>query len=249
MNEATQLADDNITDSNTAAENNEPAEKVEEFEISLDTPDSTRKNNPMVNRIIGQRDKARDENAELRQKVQELEAKFSKPEPKPLPKLVDFSTDEEYERAIQNHYAQNALNSQPKINPIEEFQKQQNLNNRLDKHYQKATALAEKFPEYSKAEEAATQILGDAIAQEVATRTTNSAELMLYLGSNPHEAQRFKNLANNDPVQAGIELGRLDAKVKVQSKVKQPTPEPDEILESKAGIQKNQRGPEGATFE
>lgn len=243
------MTDENLADNTDSTAEGE-TQTAEEFEIKLDTPDDASNKNPMISRIIGQRNKARDENEELRRKVQELESKITKPkESKPLPKLTDFSTDEEYERAVQNHYAKMNLNNQPKIDPLKEFQRQQSLTQGLDEHYRKASELAAKFPEYSKAEEAAAQTLGDELAQEIATRATNSAELMLYLGSNPNEAQRFKNLANNDPVQAGIELGRLDALVKVQSKTKKQLPEPDEPLESRAALKHEKRGPKGATFE
>lgn len=240
-----------IEDTETQVDSESIQDQQEEFEIKLDSPsDDDRRKNPMVTRIIGQRNKARDENAELKQKIAELESKLTKPaQATAAPKWADFDNDEAYEKAVQDHIAQKLMKTQPKIDPVQQYQQTQRLEKGLEKHYSRANELAAKFPQYSVAEEAANTILGPELSQEIALRASNSPELMLYLGTNPSEASRFKNLAESDPVQAGIELGRLDALVKIQSKTKQSTPEPDEVLQSKAGIKKNQRGPEGATFE
>ena len=240
-----------IEDTDSDANPESIQDQAQEFEIKLDSPsDDDRRKNPMVTRIIGQRNKARDENAELKQKVAELEAKMAKPQPNAAPKWADYDSDEAYEKAVRDHIAQNMLKQQPKIDPVQQFQQSQRLEQGLQKHYTRADELAAKFPEYSVAEEAARTILGENLAQEVALRASNSAELMLFLGTNPSEANRFKSLAETDPVQAGIELGRLDARVKIQSKTKEPTPEPDEVLQSRTGtIQKIDQGLEGATFE
>jgi len=233
-------------------EDQAPAEDIqqerEEFEIKLDTPNDDRNKSPMIQRIIGQRNKARDQNEELKAKIERLEKQLTPQPQKEPPKLSEFSSETDYQEAMKRFYAEEIPGQRQASDPLKEYQRQQSLNSGLDKHYRKAAELAAKFPEYSAAEQAAAQTLGDELSQEVAIRAKNSAELMLFFGSNPAEAQRFKSLAEQDPVGAALELGRLDALVKIQSKTKSTLPEPDQPLGSTSGIIQKERGPEGATF-
>jgi hypothetical protein len=229
---------------NTDLENNDLKQDQEgqeegqgnpEFEINLgDSPSQQpRKGNPVVQRVIGQRDKAREEATAykseietLRQKVSQLEGSNS------TPSYEDFDTEEDYRQAVINWNAQNSSVA-PKQNTGDQFQRflaQQAEEKAVSNHYSRAESLAEKFPDYSVSEQSAKDILGDQLSLEVARLSDRSAELMLYFGRNPQEAQRFKNLASRDGTKAAIELGRMEAQLNIQQK-NSTLPEPDEPLE------------------
>lgn len=222
-------------DQNVDQDGQQEGAGAEEFEITLgDSPSQesrTKKGNPMVARIIGQRDTARDEVAQLKSEIALLKANQTRsPSKSAAPKWDDYGSDDEYQQAVLSW----AQSQQPKSNPmdqIQQYQRQQQFSQRVDGHYQRAQTLAEKFPEYSQAEQAAVEVLGQELASDIAARAKNSAELFLYFGKNSAKASEFKRLADTDPVEAALELGRLDASLKVQARQKAPLPEPDEPLD------------------
>lgn len=220
-------------DQNVDQDGKQDETEAEEFEITLgDSPsqDSRKKGNPMVARIIGQRDSARDEVAQLKSEIALLKANKSATPSTKEPSWDDYGSDEEYRQAVLK-WAQSQQKQPNPIDQIQQFQRQQQFSQRVDGHYQRAQSLAEKFPEYSQAEQAAVEVLGQELASDIAARAKNSAELLLYFGKNSAKAREFKHLADTDPVEAALELGRLDASLKVQARAKAPLPDPDEPLD------------------
>lgn len=237
-----------VVDQAAEQEAQKQEQSTEGFEISLGGSPSSEadkpKGNPMVTRIIGQRDKARDENADLKSQVsqltQEIEVlKQTKQTPNEAPKYSDFLDEREYQQAVVEWAnASKAKPKQQEANPLDvftQFQKQQEATTALNSHYQRAEQLAEKFPDYSQAETVATGILGDALSQEIASLSDKSAELMLYFGRNPEQAKQFKHLADTDGRKAAIEIGRLESKLNIQPKSQSPKTEPDEALTGGGG--------------
>lgn len=232
-----------VNNQNSSQEGEGEGNSTPAFEIKLGgspSQDKPRRGNPVVERVIGQRNKAREdveryqrENEQLRQQVSEL----SKPQQQPAnlaPKYDSYQSDEEYQEATvkwAQSVAQAAtVDAQPK--PADQFQQflaHQKKEDAINRHYSKAESLAQKFPDYSVAERAANETLGDQLSQEIIRMSDKSPEIMLYFGRNPSEAQRFKHLASSDGTQAAIELGRLEAKLNIEP-VTVDTPDPDEPL-------------------
>lgn len=197
-----------------------------------------------MTRLIGQR-------AELREKVSEKDTEIAqlRAENELLkqsdnkgasgaPKWEDFQDEDEYRAAVAKWSSRNNDQSSATRDPaavFNQFRQQEQFDRKVQDHYQKAEALAEKFPDYSQAEEAAIQALGQGLVNDITQHSDKSAELMLYFGRNPHEAQRFKTLSASNPVGASIELGRLEARLNVQPKQSSQAPEPDEPLDGGSG--------------
>lgn len=242
MTDQAAVTESKPVDQATEQEGQQQGQEAEEFEITIgDSPsqEDRKPKNPMVSRIIGQRDKARDESAgkdrvidQLKQEIELLKRGHSNsPQPSGgAPKWEDYDDDAKYQQAVLSW----AQRHTPNVNPMEQiqqYQRQQQVSQKLDSHYQRAQTLAEKFPEYSQAEQAAVEVLGHDLATEITARTKNSAELMLFFGKNSAKAREFKDLAERDPVEAALELGRLDASLKIQARTKAPLPDPDEPLD------------------
>ena len=230
---------------NTELETNEVEQEaqqepeVEGYEIDLgDSPshDSPKSGNPVVRRLVGQRNKLREENAAQNEEIEQLRAelKVRNSMQSEAPKFEDFDDDREYQAAVKK-WALGQNQAPDPSSMFSQYEQQQRRASRIDTHYQKAEELAQKFPDYSKAEEAAVQVLGNNVVEEIALLSDRSAEIMLYFGSNPHEAQKFKNLLDTDNRKATMELGRLEAKLNIKPRVKTPPPEPDEPLEGGGG--------------
>ena len=238
-------------DSNAEQEGQQQEQEAEEFEITTgDSPSqdaAKSKGNPVIARLITQREKAREEsnekdseNQQLRQQLEQMQAELNVIKSTKLneaPKWSDYDSDEAYQSAVVE-WAQSKNKPQPQANPIEmltQFQRQQSLDSAINGHYQRAEKLAEQFPDYSAAEEVAIQSLGKALVQDIAAKSEKSAEIMLFFGRNPDRAAQFKHLADTDGTRAAIELGRLEASLTIKPKTKTPPPEPDEALEGGGG--------------
>lgn len=210
-----------------------------EYEINLgDSPSQDKpKSSPVVRRLVGQREKLREEVTEKDSVIQQLQAENEvlKKTHKAEPQFDDFDTDDEYRQAVREW----AGSSQPKPSDPREifsqYQQEQQKAESINNHYKRAEDLAAKFPDYSVAEEAAIQNLGSALVESITTVSDRSAEVLLYFGRNPEEAQRFKALASQNSIKATLELGRLETKLNIQARQKTPPPEPDEAIEGSGG--------------
>lgn len=239
---------------NTELETNaEPTEQeaqpneaeANEFEINLgDSPSQDRKHgNPVVTRLIGQRSELREkvsnqdtEIAQLRAENELLKQSRKGPSEK-TPKWEDFNSEDDYRESVQEWSGKEQQSPQASdpTAVYNQFRQQEQFQQRVQAHYQKAEELAEKFPDYSQAEEAAIQSLGQGLVQSITQHSHKSAELMLYFGRNPQEAQRFKGLSASDPVGASIELGRLETRLNIQPKQSRPAIATDEPLDGGGG--------------
>lgn len=97
------------------------------------------------------------------------------------------------------------------------------------KHYEAAADLGAK--DYAEVEDAAIDILGKEIVNQLIKASDSSHLILYYLGKNPDEAEEIAELVKTDPVKATLQLGRLEAELKVKPKANdEPTPDPDEEL-------------------
>lgn len=245
MGNEAESTESEVNNNNQGQEGQGEGNSTPEFEIKLgDSPsqDQSQRGNPLVRRIIGQRNQARgeaenyrSENERLRRENEEL--KTQKTSPSSAPKYSDFGSDEEYQQATVEWARGVQKPAEQKSNPADHFQQfiaHQKGEEAINNHYSKAESLAQKFPDYSVAERAANEVLGDALSQEIIRMSDKSPEIMLFFGRNPTEAQKFKHLASSNGTQAAIELGRLEAKLNIEPIVKD-TPEPDEPLTGGSG--------------
>ena len=240
----TDLKDD---DKNQGQEGQEDNQNQPEFEIRLgDSPSQSQKGNPLkhqLTRVIGQRDRSREELEVSEGKNQHLEGEIEslRKEVEQLKggnqslSMSDFDDEEQFRQAvIKDHESKKpTIQAQPE-NQFQRFLAKQAEEKAINDHYSRAESLAEKFPDYSVAEKAANDILGGRLSKEVARLSNRSAELMYWFGSNQSEAHRFKDLADRDPIKATIELGRMEAQLNIQQK-NSTLPDPDEPLAGGGG--------------
>lgn len=100
----------------------------------------------------------------------------------------------------------------------------------ISKHYENAGKLGAN--DFDQTEDAAVEILGDALAKEIIARTGDkSAAIMYYLGKNEAKAFELKDALENDPTEATMLVGELRANVKVQRKRKSQAPDPETKVE------------------
>lgn len=234
-----ELAENTEQETNEVEQEAQQESEVEGYEINLgDSPsrDSPKSGNPVVRRLVGQRDKLREQNAEKDAEIEQLRAELNvrntmTPE---APKYEDYGNDAEYQKAVKDWALGQRSKPQDPAEFFTQYEKQKRQNDRINNHYQKAEKLASQFPDYSEAEEAAIQVLGPKVVEEIAGLSDRSPEIMLYFGRNPTEAQKFKTLLDSNSLKATMELGRLEAKLNIQPRVKTPPPEPDEPLDGGA---------------
>lgn len=88
-------------------------------------------------------------------------------------------------------------------------QQDQEFNASVDSHYERAEKLG--LPDYEQAEVNALASLGSQIIEGITAKISNSEQLIYMLGTDTKEALRLKALFAKDPAAATIEIGRLSA--------------------------------------
>tara|TARA_R110000782_G_C14819205_1_gene413830 strand:+ start:31564 stop:32529 length:966 start_codon:yes stop_codon:yes gene_type:complete len=105
-------------------------------------------------------------------------------------------------------------------------------------HYQNALKLGAK--DYNEVEDAAIEILGQDVTNQLISNFDDSPTMLYYLGKNPAEAERLSNLIKTNPIKGVAEIGRLQVELKVKPKKTTDAPEPDEeIIGGKASSSEN----------
>lgn len=156
--------------------------------------------------------------------IQRLKTPAVKPEPtmKSKPTLEDFDFDtDKYEAAVIQWHEQkrqaDALQEQAKR--IEEAQKQ-NWAQRLENY--KTTRNALKLDDYDQAEDNVQQNL-NVVQQGIIVQGADNPALVVYaLGKDPEKAKEFAKIT--DPVKFAIAIGKLESKLKVESRKPPPPP-------------------------
>lgn len=112
------------------------------------------------------------------------------------------------------------------------------------KHYERAEKMGAK--DYEATEDAALAVLGNEVANEVIKNFDDSQVILYYLGKNPAEAERIKNLLDTNPIRGVAEVGRLSSELKVKPKTKL-APTPDDAI--KGDVSPSAKKGKGTTFE
>jgi hypothetical protein len=91
----------------------------------------------------------------------------------------------------------------------------------LEAHYDRVDKIG--LRDYDAAEEKAKGILGKDLTEDIAVNAEDSHAVLYFLGKNPEEAERLREIFDENPAKGTYALGKLAAGLKVQQKPK-PTP-------------------------
>lgn len=192
-----------------------------------------------INKITAEKYAAKREADELKRKLQELES--APKEKAKQPELADFDFDEDAHRAALIEYqVQQAISKQ---------ETKQSAASEAARAEQQQQAFNARVNELGKADfwEVANAV--PTLAPEVVNTLMDAEEgagMIYHLGTHLDVADR---LANMNPNQALIELGRISASLNQKPPVKlSAAPEPIEPINSGGSLTK-ERGPDGAIYE
>lgn len=113
------------------------------------------------------------------------------------------------------------------------------------RHYEQADAL--KIDDFEETEDKAIDIIGRETVNQVIGASDKSHLILYYFGKNPRKAESFADLVATAPVQAAIEIGRLEEKLKVKPRTQTQQVDPDEEIQG-GSASSGKRGPPGATY-
>lgn len=213
-----------------------------------------------INKLNSRVDAAHEETEQERRKREMLEEenrllKLKLTGTQKAPKPEDFDTDEEYDVANRK-YQEGKMEAAVKAEAERLFQAQQQQSTqvaqrmqaeqRLTEHYQRAEQL--KLKDYEQAEDTAIEVLGRDTAKHIMASTDKSHLVMYHLGKNPVKAEQIANMVRTNPIQALIEVGKIEARLQVKPR-KSNAPEPVQDLPGGTAAKKTEYGPDGATYE
>lgn len=94
------------------------------------------------------------------------------------------------------------------------------------------SSIALDTADYDETEDAVIEILGQENVDHVINSTPDAHLVLYYMGKNPHEAEKIRDLIETDPLKAAVHIGRLEAAAKGSPIAKaKPTPDPDNEIE------------------
>ena len=127
---------------------------------------------------------------------------------------------DEYTQALIDQKVEQAVlkASQTTEQNIGQEQQQKALLSKQVKHYERADKIGAK--DYSDTEDIALGIFGNHYSNQIIENFDDSHIIMYYLGKNPEEARKFKNLIENSPVKGVAAIGKLSAELKLKPKQK-----------------------------
>lgn len=152
----------------------------------------------------------------------------------PRPRPEDFASDEDFNRAYEQWDSARSVLVARRIAAQEREQlqqqeqqqaQQQETESKLRKHFERADEA--NYPGYEDAEDAAIEVLGRNVAQQIMINAPDSAKTMLILGKSPEKARQFKELIERNPVKGLMQLGEFVGKTTINRK-HSDAPEPDE---------------------
>ena len=187
-------------------------------------------------------------------KLLRLQAQQSKPQKRPVEE--DFDSIPEYEKALSD-YDNARITEEVKKQTSQVIQATQTqtaqtqtsaaLDKQVDEHYKRSAEL--KVPDYEATETVAVDILGDEISRQIVANSKASQLVMYHLGKNPGKAQELKALIETNPMSGVMEIGRLEASLKIKPK-NSNAPDPEGKLPSGKAKGSGEDGLlAGATFE
>lgn len=269
-------SDDDVTEEVTeVAEETQEVETAsssaddEEIEIAVDgeeepTSKPVRKNGfaKRIGRATRQRDEARDEAEQERQRRIALEQELAllrNTKTVKAPDPEDFDTTAEYfaekarydEERIATLAAEQAQKQAQRIleqNQSQTTQSEQIRQFEAQSKAHDARAAALKVKDYDEVEDEAINVLGDDLSRTIVNTVSNSEVLMYYLGKNLDKAEELRRLTQSDPVKCVLEMGRLAGTLQVRPKNK-PAPNPETTVEGGMGTKVEGEHIQGARFE
>lgn len=210
-----------------------PASNVEQDDI--DIPDDA----PNWAKQLRQRQKelAR-ENRQLKSQQQQSAVQYE-PEVfnEPFPDLEDDDVgfdSEKLKAKVLNWTEKKAKFESSQSSKKAEFEQMQTrYNERLTDYQSKKVTLQKQFNDYDKAEAAVISEVPQTVQNAILLYADDPSLIVLAAGRNKDVRDKLVKL-QNDPVALGVEIGRLNSKVKVSSKPK-PTIEPSPQVKAPAG--------------
>lgn len=209
----------------------DPGVLDEEVEIVLEgdspSPNGERKQGSGVRRLIKRIDRAKSENEALRAENELLRRNASgqgNAEDRPLkrPTMESCGHDEdEFNRQLDAYEEQRDKRflSQVQSSVTQHVQPANNGPSPIDKHYERAEKL--NVSDFNEAQDAAIEVMGQAVVSQIAENFSKSEYLIYYLGKNPVKAQEIQRLAASNPIAAAAELGVLQNKLSLKPKTRQ----------------------------
>lgn len=208
---------------------------------SANNEESPSSNTPfVVKRLVGQRDKLREQNGSLNSENDDLAKEIArlkqenealknqgKPSARNLPPVPgDFESDDEFRIAQQEYTARVAQQTVNQHLQNQQKEKQQSaFDSRVNDHYDRVEKSG--LSDYEQAELNALNELGQEFLDGVVENSDNSEQILYMLGSNPEEMKRIKTLLHTNPVKATMEIGRLSV---VAGNYSKENPVPETVL-------------------
>ncbi len=152
----------------------------------------------------------------------------------PRPRPEQFGSDDEFEKAFEQWNQAKlvliardvaAQERQRVINEQRQADIQQKAEGNLRKHFERADEA--NYPGYEEAEDAAIDVLGKQVAQQIMINAPDSVKTMLILGNAPEQARYYRELIERNPVKGLMELGEFVGKAAINRK-HSDAPDPDE---------------------
>ena len=165
------------------------------------------------------------------------------------PDPLDFDNgarDPKYIAALDEYTDKRIRAGLAKHVPTPEKKTDRDLVAKQTQHYEAADKL--NISDYEDVEGVAVGILGKETVNQLISQASNSPVILYHLGKNPAKAERIADLVKSNPVRAVMELGALEAKLKVTKVKRNQAPNPDDELEGASSPSKGKRGPKGATY-
>jgi len=189
----------------------------------------------LSNKIEAQADKANEATEKLRQSEElnkTLQLRIDQIDELKAPNPDDFGDTAAFTVA-QNEYTQSQIVSEVKKATANTLAVQNNTpakgNEWLKTHYDAADKLG--AGDYLEVEDQAIDIIGTEAASFIIEASDQAHVILYYLGKNPKEAENIAYLAKTNPGKATLQIGRLEAELKVKPKaINEPTPDPDDEL-------------------
>lgn len=268
------IVEDQVTeeqeDQEEASEGSEGTEEAEnegeETEIVLEGDDGSQPDqsnlgirkriNKLNAKVSDANDVASNASAELENERQKnkllqlaLEQKQETATPSGPPDPLDFdggASDTKYVEALNGYISGLVREETAKHIPEPEPQTDRDLEVKQKQHYEAADKL--NISDYEAVEDVAVGILGKETVNHLIKQTSNSPVILYYLGKNPEKAERIAELVKANPIKGVMELGALEARLKVTKVKRNQAPNPDDVLEGALSPSKGKRGPAGATY-
>lgn len=159
----------------------------------------------------------------------------------------DGARDTKYVTALNEYTDERVRTQMAKHVPTPEPQTDRDLVAKQTQHYEAADKL--NISDYEDVEDVAVGILGKETVNHLIKQTSNSPVILYYLGKNPEKAEQIADLVKRNPIKGVMELGALEARLKVNKVKRNQAPNPDEELEGATSPRSKKRGPKGAKFE